>query len=200
MRSKVDGKRGWEQAPGRKARGKMVDERSLKTRGLCFALALAAAASTASPSPPCADLSAGTWRLRSANTSAVRLNEVLACPLLDLRYRERMRAARLRATGGLLPRFVPACRDQPRPTAQAWLSLLASRTLVFVGDSVAEQHFHSLACHLLTGEQQDGERRSPRRSQSGRARRGLPNILLPAHPIATPCSLLLLPTHSATHK
>ena len=89
------------------------------------------------------------WRLLPAHDSARALEQFYRCPLIDAKYVEKMRRARLNATGGLLPRY--ACRSAPvlELRTRRLLALLKGRTLVMVGDSVMEQHFHSLACTLL---------------------------------------------------
>ena len=96
---------------------------------------------------------AGEWKLRPA-TAFIR--RFFTCPLLDSKFVGRMRDGRRNATGLQLPRFFPTSCSLPRFSARALLSLLAGRTLVIVGDSVSEQHFHSLACSLLVAEAAPG--------------------------------------------
>lgn len=80
--------------------------------------------------------------------SARRLEHFHSCPLVrNAPHYQRMRARRLEATGGRTPTFVPRCKMPG--TNVSLLQLLAGRTLLLLGDSLTEQHFHSLACHLL---------------------------------------------------
>ena len=73
----------------------------------------------------------------------------LACPLLDSHLMARHESRRTNATGaGFFPQY--SGDETARTfTARRLLNLLAGRTLVLLGDSVTEQHFHSLACALL---------------------------------------------------
>ena len=97
----------------------------------------------------------GAWQYQPASNFIRRF---YGCPLLDAAYVSQHRHARLNASGGslTLPRF-SSCSSPPRFDAQRFLDRLAGRTLALVGDSVTEQHFHSLACALFA----DGATRVP---------------------------------------
>ena len=89
----------------------------------------------------------GAWQYQPA---ANFIRRFYGCPLLDAAYVSQHRHARLNASAGLLtlPRF-SSCSSPPRFDAQRFLDRLAGRTLALVGDSVTEQHFHSVACALF---------------------------------------------------
>jgi hypothetical protein len=93
----------------------------------------------------------GAWSWLGAEKSAVLLESFYRCPLLDPPYVTRMQRARLRASEGRLPVFEPSTCRLSRFNAHGMLKLLAGRTLLFLGDSVTEQHFHAVACSLLIG-------------------------------------------------
>ena len=97
----------------------------------------------------------GAWQYQPASNFIRRF---YGCPLLDAAYVSQHRHARLNASGGslTLPRF-SSCSSPPRFDARQFLDRLAGRTLALVGDSVTEQHFHSLACALFA----DGATRVP---------------------------------------
>ena len=101
--------------------------------------------------------SIGTWRTIRAPQV---LEQFAGCPLLDERYVKRMHLARLKSTDLMVPHFSPSACQMPSFDTKRLLRLLAGRTLVVVGDSVSEQHFHSLACTLLTANESAQRHRS----------------------------------------
>jgi len=72
-----------------------------------------------------------------------------SCPLFGAHLSTRHHERRLNATGGLLPRYADGAVHRASFSAKRLLSQLAGRTLLLLGDSVSEQHFHSIACTLL---------------------------------------------------
>ena len=72
------------------------------------------------------------------------------CPLLDAFQHARYRRARLNASSSVPP--------DPGFSPRRLLTLLAGRTLLLLGDSVTEQHFHALACQLFGDASQQPKR------------------------------------------
>lgn len=67
--------------------------------------------------------------------------QLASCPLLDRHYTSKHAKARANASSSSGPHLCSR-RSSSNPPARRLLSLLAGRTLLLLGDSVSEQHFH----------------------------------------------------------